>query len=455
MSNNTPENDSPCNGLVILPATKPQTIREYLASSSNAAFNEQVKAACAKRGLDLDSPWPMKLGGVAEPAQAPESAARRDSLLILPEDRLTADDLRRRMAEREAKDKPDSVEYQHSLLCALTLPRRRQPTREYRRDYQGRSLKLVAGELWNGKDWIPQPLPYGPKARLAFMNICSEAVRAQSRFLEIEKSARAFMKKIGIDTDDGKAYRLFRQQMNALAACCFLLGYTKPDGKAATLKANPIEEFEAWVTNDDGQPALWASQLILGEVFFADLIKHAVPLSGNAIRGLSHSALALDVYGLFAYRLHALEKPVFVSFDQFKEQIGQEYQNIKDFKKEFLPAVKSTLEVYPSAKVEQVKGGLLLKPSPPPIARTSVAVSRGLADKVKASLPPPAPEAPLSLHRLHPRTVETFRKRYPRLDPYACEADFMHFLNTGAAEQPRNFDAAFMGFAKKWAESHR
>ena len=52
MSNNTPENDSPCNGLVIQQATKPQTIREYLASSGNAAFNEQVKAACAKRGLE-------------------------------------------------------------------------------------------------------------------------------------------------------------------------------------------------------------------------------------------------------------------------------------------------------------------------------------------------------------------------------------------------------------------
>ena len=58
----------------------------------------------------------------------------------------------------------------------------------------------------------------------------------------------------------------------------------------------------------------------------------------------------------------------------------------------------------------------------------------------------------LSLHRLHPRTVETFRKRYPRLDPYACEADFRHFLNTSAEEQPRNFDAAFIGFAKKWSE---
>ncbi len=359
------------------------------------------------------------------------------------------------VSQDPASAQADSTEYQHSLLCALTLPRSRQPTREYRRDYQGRSLILEAGSLWNGQDWIPQPLPYGPKARLAFMHICSEAVKTKSPYIETERSARAFMQKIGIESDGGLPYRLFRQQMNALSASRFRLGYTNPDGKVCTLETKPIKEFQAWVTDDEGQPALWASHLQLSDDFFKDLIKHAVPLSGNALRGLSHSALALDAYGLFAYRLHMLEKPVFVTWEQFKEQIGQEYQQTKDFKKEFLPAVKATLEVYPSAKVEQVRGGLMLKPSPPPIARQAVGVSRGLADKVRASLPPPPPEVPLSLHRLHPRTVETFRKRYPRLDPYACEADFRHFLNVNAAEQPRNYDAAFMGFAKKWAENNR
>jgi len=453
MSDNRPENDPSCNGLVILPtATKPQSIREFLASGGSPAFYEQIKAACEQRGISLDSPWPPQL--VNDAAQAHERGPRRKSLVIQPEERLTLDELRRRMDGPETPERPaDDIEYQHSLLCILTLPRSRQPTREYRRDYQGRSLKIVAGELWDGKDWIPQPLPYGPKARLAFMRICSEAIKTRSPYIETERSARAFMDKIGIE-NAGNQYRLFRQQMNALSACSFRGGYTKPDGKVCTIETKPIKEFGAWILSDDGSPCLWASHLQLSADFYEDLIKHAVPLAGNAIRGLSHSALALDVYSLFAYRLHTLEKPVFVSFDQFKDQIGQEYQNTKDFKKELLPAVKAVLKVYPSAKVEQVKGGLTLKPSPPPITRQAVGVSRGLADKVKASLPPPAPEAPLSLHRLHPRTVETFRKRYPRLDPYACEMDFQHFLNTSAAEQPKNYDAAFTGFAKKWAAKH-
>jgi hypothetical protein len=367
----------------------------------------------------------------------PEDPARRNGLVFLNEN---------------TESRPDSVEYQHSLLCALTLPRSNQPGREFIREYQGRSLKLEAGELYDGKMWIPQPLPYGPKARLAFMHICTEAMKAQSRFIEIERSARAFMERIGLD-DGGSQYRLFRKQMNALSACRLKLGYIKPDGRAVSFETKPIEQFEAWVTRDDeNQPALWASCLTLSEAFYQDLIKHAVPLSANALRALSNSALALDYYGLFAYRLHALEKPLFISWQQLHEQIGQEYADAKDFKRWSLPAIKATLEVYPSAKVEQIRGGLILKPSPPPIARQAVGVSRGLADKVKASLPTPAPELPNRASRLHYKTIEKFKDLYPRKDVYGCEADFRYWLDMSDAEPPRSYDAAFLGFAKKWNE---
>lgn len=352
--------------------------------------------------------------------------------------------------EAEALERQD-IEYQHSLLCSLTLPRSRQEGRLYIREHQGRSLRLDAGELWDGKKWVEQPLPYGPKARLALMHICSEAVKAQSHAIEIERSARAFMERIGIG-DDGRNYRLFRQQMNALAACRFKLGYTMPNGQVVTAEAKPIKEFRAWATNDDeDQPALWASCLLLSKDFYDDLIKHAVPLSANALRGLSNSALALDYYGLLAYRLHALEKPVLLSWQQLHAQIGQEYADVKDFKKESLPAVKAVLGVYPSANVEQARGGLMLKPSPPPIARQSVGVSRGLADKVKASLPAPAPEPFTPARRLHYKTIEKFKALYPRKDVYACEADFQYWLETSSATPPRSYDAAFLGFAKKWA----
>lgn len=391
------------------------------------------------------------------PSNTPENPIYRNDLVVLSEEKIIADSLCQRVNEGDSREEADDIEYQHSLLCALTLPRGRPSSREYVREGRGRILKLEAGSLWDGKKLVPQPLPYGPKARLAFMHICSEAIKSKSHSIEIERSARAFMERIGIENPAGSQYRLFRQQMNALAACRFILGYTKPDGKLVTTETKPIKDFEAWLTKEEiNQPALWASCLQLSYDFYEDLMKHAVPLSANALRGLSHSALALDYYGFFAYRLHALEKPIIVSWKQLHNQLGQEYATAKDFKRWSLPMIKAALDVYPSAKVDQVKGGLMLKPSPPPIARKSVSVSRGLADKVKASLPAPAPVIPTPAIRLHYKTIEKFKALYPRKDVYACESDFRYWLETSpGTEQPRSYDAAFLGFAKKWVgQSH-
>lgn len=47
-------------------------------------------------------------------------------------------------------------------------------------------------------------------------------------------------------------------------------------------------------------------------------------------------------------------------------------------------------------------------------------------------------------------TIEKFRILYPRIDPYACKADFQLWLI--GKSYPTNYDAAFLGFAKKWVK---
>lgn len=47
-------------------------------------------------------------------------------------------------------------------------------------------------------------------------------------------------------------------------------------------------------------------------------------------------------------------------------------------------------------------------------------------------------------------TIEKFRKAYPRLDPYACKSEFDLWLV--GKTNPKSYDSAFLGFAKKWAE---
>lgn len=47
-----------------------------------------------------------------------------------------------------------------AVLCQVGMPRRHLTVRRFERCNGGASLLLEAGALWNGAQWIDQPLPY-------------------------------------------------------------------------------------------------------------------------------------------------------------------------------------------------------------------------------------------------------------------------------------------------------
>lgn len=339
------------------------------------------------------------------------------------------------------QEDPLEIIYQHSLFCQIALPRSRPEERVFERSYRDGMVRLEAGVLYDGHRMVEQPLPAGAKPRLALMHIHSAAVKTRCPVVEIDQSARQFMKRLGINVDGGRDYGLFKREMKALAACRMTLGFGGP-AHPVTIDAKPIKRFEAWTSGDELQTVMWPGVVELSREYFESLLEHAVPLDPRAVASLAHSAMALDVYSFFARRLYSLQNPVKVTWHQFHAQFGQEYKNWRDFKKEFVPATRAALALYLDAKVEPVTGGLLLKPSMPPIHAQSVAISHGLAAQVSASLP-----APISKN-LQPATIERFRRLYPRLDPYACKDAFDSWLESKTP--PRSYDKAFMGFAKKW-----
>ena len=341
------------------------------------------------------------------------------------------------------QEDPLEIVYQHSLFCQVALPRSRPEGRTFERAYRNGLVRLEAGALFNGLGLVEQPLPAGPKPRLALMHINSQAIKIRSPYVDIGRSCAEFLRRLGLNDQDGRTYRLFKREMQALAACRMTLGYTEAN-KAITLNTQPISRFEAWLTPDDCAPTLWPAELRLSQEYFESLQQHAVPLDARACGALAHSALALDIYSFLARRLYALQNPVKVTWHQFHAQFGHEYKDWRSFKKEFQPAVRAALTVYLDAKVETVTGGLLLKPSLPPVHACSVAVSHGLAAQVRDALPAPV------IKNLKPATVERFRTLYPRLDPYACKDAFDSWLE--AKEAPNRYDAAFLGFAKKWVK---
>lgn len=346
------------------------------------------------------------------------------------------------------QDSPLEIVYQHSLFCQIALPRSKPKSRVFERSYGNGKICIEAGKLYDGNNFIDQPLPSGPKPRLALIHINTEAVKTKNRWIDVGNSCAEFLRRLGLNDQSGNTYTLFKREMKALAAARLTIGFVL-NNEAVTIETKPIRDFRAWMIKGEGESILWPGHLELSKDYFDSLCEHAIPLDPRAIHALAHSALALDVYSFFARRLYTLNKPTKITWQQFQDQFGQDYHGKNandDFKKEFLPATRAALTVYPSAKVEQVTGGLLLYPSVPPVHPVSVAVSHGLADQVRQSLP-----APTIPKNLQPATVERFHERYPRFDVYTCKEDFDAWL-AGKEQPPTHYDKAFLGFAKKWVK---
>lgn len=273
----------------------------------------------------------------------------------------------------EQQDQPDSLDFLHSILCQVGMPRKATPERVFERTSGNATIRLEAGAVFHRGKFIEQPLPYGTKPRLVMVHISSKAVKTKSPTIDLGHSVSEFLDRLGIESSGGPrgGYTLFRKQMEALAACRLTLGYSQGD-QDVTLNSQPIQRFDAWTRPDSkGQMSIWPGMLELSPAFFTSLTEHAVPLDHTALAALQHSALALDIYTWLAHRLYRVNKVQGnkVSWMNMQEQFGQEYKDLRDFKKEFKHLLLQVLRVYPQAKVEIITGGMILKPSPPPVAR--------------------------------------------------------------------------------------
>jgi hypothetical protein len=99
-----------------------------------------------------------------------------------------------------------------------------------------------------------------------------------------------------------------------------------------------------------------------------------VPLDQRHVLWLSKNggALAIDVYWWLAQRLRYVRESrgIPIGWEALREQFGQDYKNVRDFRKEFKRALAQVLQVYREARVEPITHGIRLFNSKPPISET-------------------------------------------------------------------------------------
>lgn len=298
------------------------------------------------------------------------------------------------LIEEEDAKSAGALGFMARALVIATMPYKDPKTDVFKRVNGDFKLRIVAG--YEGG------IPFGIYPRLLMSWVATEAVRKQSPVIELGDSLGVFLRDV-LDLRSngggsrGSATRV-NEAMKRLFGSLITAQYTgSQEKKGFTLKnvliadeleiaddldlLNDAEELPTtepksalWTPQNRDEAGKWRSQVRLSTNFFKECITNPVPIDLRAYKVLRGSPLSMDIYTWLTYRMsytHRRGHPI--PWEALMHQFGSSFsterdQAVRDFKKNFLRALKPVLIVYPQAKVEVVDNGLVLLPSPPHIA---------------------------------------------------------------------------------------
>lgn len=267
--------------------------------------------------------------------------------------------------------------FSHAVLCQVSLPYRNPgEVRRFQRISGKTSLQLEAG--WapvRDGGFKPVGLPYGPRARLVLLHLCSEAVKNNSSIVEVDQSFTGFARRLGLSIN-GRNLHTLRDQVLRISLVSMRL--SRSFGDCVDLYSGTVfDRLRATFPDDERQQPLWSNVVEFSPRFYESLRESAVPLRVEAIQALSNSSRGLDVYSWLAHRLYRVKRPTKLSWWVLRSQFGTQEQRMATFKRAFKAALTKALYVYPDAKVEVVSGGILIKSSRPPVPFKKPSVLEG------------------------------------------------------------------------------
>lgn len=263
--------------------------------------------------------------------------------------------------------------FSHSYLTSVFLPYKSLPveTRSITRSSGDITLRLKAGELPSARDpreLVPQPLPTGAKARLILLHLSSRAVKLRSPRVELEASMTAFADELGMATCSKSMKRL---QAQVRAMSCVDLEIRRDNGERLEMFRGPLfSRFEASYPKDRRQTLLFPDYVQFSTEYYQSLITKAVPISREMLVEVQTSARAIDLLLWASRRLPQVlpGRTVKIKWTSLRWAFGDRTNNIDTFKRQFKTALRKLKVVYPAANIELVRGGVVIRNSPPAVA---------------------------------------------------------------------------------------
>jgi hypothetical protein len=272
-------------------------------------------------------------------------------------------------------DEDAGIGFLYSGWCQAALPHRKLANDKGWQIEGERVTLIVEPGMRKGMQGEPESVgvPYGSRARLILLRLQSEALRTQSREVELGRNLNDWLMKMGIPVG-GRSFKEVKDQTERISRCR-LTFEIRHGNRVGMTNQNIMESAIFFESPDPAQGTLFAQHARLSEAFFTSLQKHPVPIEEAAIKAIANNSMAIDIYAWLAYRLHALPKATPVSWRALKQQFGISFLRLDNFKATFCSNLKLAMAVYREAKIEDGPQGLILYPSKPPVAPQQIARS--------------------------------------------------------------------------------
>ena len=248
------------------------------------------------------------------------------------------------------------------LFVLTTLPHSRPESHQFERVNGRHSLRLLAPRRVG--------LPYGSYPRLLLAYLATQAVRTKSTEIELGASPNDLARELELPTISGPrgtAHRLEEQLRRLLSMRLdwqTSLGLAPRSSGSGSVTAGGAAWLKQLRQLFPGQPT-WRSPIQLGQQFFQEITRSAVPVDPRAIQLLRRSPLAIDLYVWLTYRMSYLKKPTTVPWQGLQNQFGADYARPRDFRRKVLTQLQEVLHQYPTVRISQTVTGLRLYPSLP------------------------------------------------------------------------------------------
>lgn len=287
----------------------------------------------------------------------------------------------RRLAEaaHEVMSEPDEgvLAFLHSGLCQTALPHSKPASNTTIWERRAGRLTLVVQPGTSRTDHGTEEfvgVPYGTKARHIMFYLQTEGTKGP--VISLGTTMSAWMRSLGLQVSGGAngTIRAIKEQILRIANCSIKFEWEQDTASGAVLssmtRTTIVRGLNMWAESRGRES--WPSQVELSAEFYEHLKMHAVPLDKRAIARLSNSALGLDLYVMFVYRLPRLEQPKLLTWQQLQQQFGADFAHNWAFAEKVRKTLPMVLAVYEDAKVEldEHRRGLILHPSRAAVPRS-------------------------------------------------------------------------------------